>query len=179
MPKIEQTEQKTMNAITVQAQTDRLNKSLYCFREPKTEAFVNFGNSTIGREIEEIRNCIKDQRSIVDAFDVTDFVYKLKAAWEQNIRSESVKILISERNILENELVELNKMLVKSLGSQKELSRKLTFIKLERFVLNHLMKSANQPTNIGTMINTSKDANTCTMAMPTETPINVCCKFSE
>lgn len=143
MAKIEPTEKKT-SAITVQSQTDRLNKSLYCFRQPETEALANFGNSTIGQEIEELHRCTKDQQSIIDAIDVTGYVNELKEISEQKKRAESIEHLIFERNLLNNELVELNKSLSKSYGSRKELSQQLTNIKMERFVLNHLMKSATE-----------------------------------
>ncbi|XP_025408892.1 uncharacterized protein LOC112682494 [Sipha flava] len=140
MANIKQIEKKT-RAITVQSQTDRLNKSLYCFREPETEALANFGNSIIGHEIEELRRCTKEQQSIIDAIDVTGYVNELEKIREQKKQAESIENLIFEQNLLNNELVELNKELIKSYRSQKELSQQLTNLKMERYVLNHLIKS--------------------------------------
>lgn len=147
MAKVEQTEDIKNGMITLQAQINRLNKSLNCFREPETEALSNFTNSIIGQEIEEIRRCIRDQESIFDAINITGYINDLKNIQEQKKRSEIVENLISEREILNNMSVELDKALIMSYRSQKELTQQLVNIKLERLVLNHLIKSENKDVN--------------------------------
>lgn len=147
MSETKSTTEQFCNDVRIQSQIDRLTKSLSCQRDRDIEVRLNFGNSPVGQEIEALRRVIGEQWSIVEKFKLKNFVKNLDRTLDNNRHNITLFRLLREREILSDELEELNNCLDVALQKQKQLSQELQSIKIENSVLEHLMKSTDDDNN--------------------------------
>lgn len=140
MPDTESSMKHNATEQTVQSQIDRLTKSKKCFRKRDIEIQISYGNSCVGQEVEALRRMIGDQWSIIDDFKVSGFVSEFNAILDENRRNAKLGRLHRERLTLIDELEELNSALLVAQQKLDEFSQKRKSAKMERAVLEHLIK---------------------------------------
>lgn len=129
--------------LTIQSQIDRLIKSKNCLRKRDIEIQISYGNSFVGQEVEALRRKIGEQWSIIDDFKVGNYVKEFYEIINENRRDVKFNQLHRERKILTDQLEELKNALYVAMQTKNELSQKRKLAKMERSVLEHLIKSTN------------------------------------
>lgn len=123
------------------SQIERLNIALCCLSDQVIETRIKFGNLLVGQEIQKLRKNVGEQWSIINRFDVTDSINEVKKALDKNLQNEKAKEMLFERDLMINELDEINNVMSKAKVEQKELLQKLVNLKRERSVMEDVIKS--------------------------------------
>lgn len=142
---------RTVNTITIsrklQLQIDRLKKSKCCLRDEEIETRTRFTNSEIGREIEMLRKNIGEQWSIIDSFQVTDFIKQVQVVLKSNRQEESINEIVRKRNMSNADLDELNELIVSKTQELNDNMEKLKMTRINLDVLEDLKKSTFDDNN--------------------------------